>query len=32
MLMDSGSTLDEVTNVSVHPAPMSTDSVSIDWS
>ena len=27
MLLDSGSTLDEVTNVSVHPAPMSTDSV-----
>ena len=27
MLMDCGSTPNEVTNVSVHPAPMSTDSV-----
>ena len=27
MLLDCGSTLDEVDNVSVHPAPMSTDSV-----
>ena len=27
MLMDCGSTLTEVDNVSVHPAPMSTDSV-----
>ena len=27
MLLDCGSTLNEVTNVSVHPAPMSTDSV-----
>ena len=27
MLLDCGSTVNEVTNVSVHPAPMSTDSV-----